>query len=111
MNEENVKNAVNMTMEEFAENVKEMPSYAIYRRAVMEKRKDTAKLLQLSTMLHGLTDHTFDLAMMSVACDLLFSMLDARFQNEIIMENNMGGRVIDGRINRYNHARAVRGIA
>lgn len=87
----NVENAVNMTLEEFAEKVKETPSYAIYKRAVTEKQKDTAKLLQLSTMVHGLIDKTFDLAMMSVAYDLLFSMLDARYRNEILMENDVGG--------------------
>lgn len=33
----NVENALNMTLEEFAEKVKETPSYAIYKRAVTEK--------------------------------------------------------------------------
>lgn len=101
----NVEDAVNMTLEEFAEKVKGTPSYAIYKRAVTEKQKDTAKLLQMSTMLHGLIDRTLDLAMMSVAYDLLFSMLDARYKNEILMENNVGGRVIDERT--YNHNRAI----
>lgn len=36
---ENITNAVNMSMEEFAEKVKQTPSYAIYRRAVTENKK------------------------------------------------------------------------
>lgn len=54
-----------------------------------------------------MTDHTFDLAMMFVAYDLLFSMLDARYRNEILMENNVGGGVIDGRSNNSNRTIAV----
>lgn len=84
---ENDKKAINMSIEEFAEKVKETLGFETYKRAVLKGEEKTAVILQMTSMLHGMMDKEFDLAMMSVAHNLLFGMLDQRFRNEILSEN------------------------
>ena len=84
MKNENVANAItNGNIETIIQKIKGMPTYEIYESAV-KKEKESAKILQMFTLMHSMSDEELSVMMMSVSFDFMFAMIDQKLRNEIL---------------------------
>lgn len=84
-NLEEMKMALEATLDDFVQKIKEGAGYIVFEQAVRKQPdKDHEKLLQLSAAMDSLTDRNFSLMMESVSHDLLFSVVAQKLKNEIL---------------------------
>lgn len=90
--EENIKQAMRCTMEDFLQKIKGEPMFQVYKQAVLSSETDTDKLLQATVGLLSLTDRELGMMSAHLSSDLLFSIVDQRLRNEIMEKECTNGK-------------------
>ena len=87
---EEFKNAVQgKGIDDVIAKIKKGFGYEIYKMAVMDGDKDSAKTLQMFTMLEGLGNPEFSALMHSVSLEIMFSLADQKLRAEILGQEGM----------------------
>lgn len=76
------------TIDDFVEKVKLLPLFDMYKMAVEEGKQDTARMLEMTTMLVAMGDKELSALMTHVAMELLFAVTDQKLKEEILGGND-----------------------
>lgn len=74
-------------IEQFINQIKDVPGFELYKRAVLERTENTMELLQMSALLQALMDNEFNVQMIKLSQEIFFGMIDARLRTEILGES------------------------